>query len=196
MNTKEKPKKKYWSTLSEFNQDADFKKLQKEEFLSKPQAFFDKDGSADLTFSRRDILKLAGAAAVFAAAACARRPMEKIVPYLNPTDEVIPGKADWYASTCGGCSAGCGVLVKTREARPIKLEGNPDHPLNNGTLCARGQASILDLYDPDRLINPVKISSGQALKSDWKTADFEIGSALKTAKKKVVLFKGNIDGSE
>src|SRR5574341_78906 len=194
MNTKEKPKKKYWSTLSEFNQDADFKKLQKEEFLSKPQAFFDKDGSADLTFSRRDILNLAGAAAVFAAAACARRPMEKIVPYLHPTDEVIPGKADWYASTCGGCSAGCGVLVKTREARPIKLEGNPDHPLNNGTLCARGQASILDLYDPDRLINPVKISSGQALKSDWKKDDFEIGSDLKTAKKKVVLLTGTIHG--
>ncbi len=194
MKNKENPHKKYWSTLSEYNQDAEFKNLQKEEFLSKPQSFFDYNESPDLTFSRRDILKLAGAAAVFAAAACARRPVEKIVPYLNPTDEVIPGKPDWYASTCGGCSAGCGVLVKTREARPIKLEGNPDHPLNNGTLCARGQASILDLYDPDRLRNPVKISSGQALKSDWKTADFEIASALKTAKKKIVLLTGSVHG--
>ena len=71
MTNKENPHKKYWSTLSEFHQDAEFKKLQKEEFLSKPQSFFESNGDKDMTFSRRDILKLAGAAAVFAAAACA-----------------------------------------------------------------------------------------------------------------------------
>ena len=98
MNSKENPHKKYWSTLSEFHQDAEFKKLQKEEFLSKPQGFFDNNGNSDLTFSRRDILKLAGAATVFAAAACARRPVEKIVPYLDPAEEIIPGKAVWYSS--------------------------------------------------------------------------------------------------
>ena len=193
MNSKENPHKKYWSTLSEFHQDAEFKKLQKEEFLSKPQAFFDSKGNDDITFSRRDILKLAGAAAVFAAAACARRPVEKIVPYLDPAEEIIPGKAVWYSST-SGTSDGCGILVKTREGRPIKLEGNPDHPLNKGTLSARDQAAILDLYDPDRLKHPAKISAGQVLKSDWKSVDTEIAKALKSAKGKVVLLTGTIHG--
>jgi len=196
MTNKENPHKKYWSTLSEFHQDAEFKKLQKEEFLSKPQSFFESKGDNDITFSRRDILKLAGAAAVFAAAACARRPVEKIVPYLDPAEEIVPGKAVWYSSTHGGSDAGSGILVKTREGRPIKLEGNPDHPLNKGTLSATEQAAILDLYDPDRLRNPVKISqpSGQILKTDWKTADTEIAKALKSSKGKIVLLTGTIHG--
>src|SRR4030066_424464 len=193
MNNKENPHKKYWSTLSEFHQDAEFKKLKKEEFLSKPQSFFESNGNNDTTFSRRDILKLAGAAAVFTAAACARRPVEKIVPYLDPSEEVIPGKAVWYSST-SGTSDGCGMLVKTREGRPIKLEGNPDHPLNKGTLSAREQAAILDLYDPDRLKHPAKISAGQVLKSDWKSADTEIARSLKSAKGKMVLLTGTIHG--
>ncbi len=80
--------------------------------------------------------------------------MHRLVPYVLPDDEIVPGVADWYASTCQECTAGCGVIVRTMEGRAKKVEGNPDHPLNHGKLCARGQASLQGLYNPDRLRRP------------------------------------------
>ena len=111
--------------------------------------------------SRREFLKLLGAGAAFAAAGCARKPVEKILPYVHAPEELVPGVPVYYASTCGECPAGCGVLVKTREGRPIKLEGNKAHPLNKGALCPRGQASLLNLYDPDRLQGPLLSGRGK-----------------------------------
>ena len=109
------------------------------------------------TPSRRDFLKLAGFAFAGAAlAGCQRAPVQYAVPYLNPPDELLPGRSYAYASTCGGCSAGCGVLVKNRDGRPIKLEGNPEHPLSRGGLCAAGQATLLGLYDQQRLAQPLQ----------------------------------------
>ena len=66
--------------------------------------------------------------------------VEKLIPYLVQSEDQVPGIPTWYASTCTECAAGCGLHVKTREARAIKLEGNPEHPVNAGKLCARGQA--------------------------------------------------------
>ena len=107
--------------------------------------------------SRRDFLKLAGFTAVGAAfAGCERSPVKHAMPYLSPPPGIVPGKSYQYASTCGGCSAGCGMLVKNRDGRPIKLEGNPDHPLSRGGLCAAGQASLLGLYDQQRLTGPLQ----------------------------------------
>jgi molybdopterin-containing oxidoreductase family iron-sulfur binding subunit len=77
---------------------------------------------------RRDFLKLVGVGAGAAATACAE-PVEKLVPYVEQPESITPGIAVWYASTCDECPAGCGLHVKTREGRPIKLEGNPDHPI-------------------------------------------------------------------
>src|SRR3990172_3819810 len=95
----------YWSSLAEYRQDPEFLKKREEEFFSKPQAFFQAaEQGKDFELSRRDWLKVGGAALVFAAAACARRPVEKIVPYVNAPEEIIPGKPTWYASTCGGCA--------------------------------------------------------------------------------------------
>ncbi|OGC78086.1 MAG: hypothetical protein A2Z27_03985 [candidate division Zixibacteria bacterium RBG_16_50_21] len=187
----------YWGSLAEYRQDPEILKKQEEEFYSKPQAFFEAaEQGKEFEVSRRDLLKIGGAAIVFAAAACARRPVEKIVPYLNAPEQIVPGKPTWYASTCGGCSAGCGILVKTREGRPIKLEGNPAHSLNKGKLCARGQASVLDLYDPDRARHPYKVfrSQTEPQKIDWQTADSEIAYSLGTVKGEVVLLTGTIHG--
>lgn len=106
---------------------------------------------------RRGFLKAAGfsfAGAVLAG--CQRAPVEKAIPYLVKPEELIPGRADYYASTCDACSACCGVLVKNRDGRPIKLEGNPEHPGSRGGLCAVGQASILGLYDSQRLKHPLR----------------------------------------
>jgi anaerobic selenocysteine-containing dehydrogenase len=87
--------------------------------------------------NRRRFLKVLGAAGGGAAAlsACgvvAPVPTEKLIPYLVPPDDQVPGTATWYATTCRECSAGCGVRVRVREGRAVKLEGNPDSPINRG----------------------------------------------------------------
>jgi molybdopterin-containing oxidoreductase family iron-sulfur binding subunit len=132
-------------------------------------------GAAPSSPSRRDFLKLAGFALTNAAlAGCQRAPVQYAVPYLIPPAGLIPGRSYDYASTCGGCSAGCGMLVKNHDGRPIKLEGNPDHPLSRGGLCAAGQASLLGLYDQQRLRHALQ--EGQ--QAEWTQVDAAIGKQL------------------
>ena len=76
--------------------------------------------------------------------------MRHALPRLVQPEGNVPGRSELYASVCGGCPAGCGVLVRAADGRPIKLEGNPEHPLSRGGLCAAGQASLLGLYDQQR----------------------------------------------
>jgi molybdopterin-containing oxidoreductase family iron-sulfur binding subunit len=130
--------------------------------------------------ARRDFLTLMGASMAMASFACARRPVHKIIPYVVKPEEIVPGVANWYAST--DPATGEGLLVKTREGRPIKLEGNPDHPINRGALLARTQASVLDLYDPDRLKEPMQGARGGTARSvTWSEADTAIRARLKEA---------------
>src|SRR5215471_17363043 len=82
--------------------------------------------------SRRTFVELIGFSIGALAMSGCRAPEEKIIPFVKQPVEFTPGVASWFASTCGGCSAACGVLVKVRDGRPIKLEGNPDHPLSQG----------------------------------------------------------------
>jgi molybdopterin-containing oxidoreductase family iron-sulfur binding subunit len=101
---------------------------------------------------RREFLKVVGASsAALATAACAAEDTGKLIPYLVSPDQTVPGVSTYYATTCRECAAACGLIAETRDGRAIKLEGNPDHPLNHGALCARGQASLQGLYNPDRL---------------------------------------------
>jgi anaerobic selenocysteine-containing dehydrogenase len=98
---------------------------------------------------------------------------EKLIPYLIPPDEgVTPGTANYYASSCRACAAGCGILVRVSEGRAKKIEGNPLHPVNRGKLCARGQAVLQELYHPDRVPQPLKLTgprgSGEFTKISWK----------------------------
>ncbi|MEW6440451.1 MAG: 4Fe-4S dicluster domain-containing protein [bacterium] len=105
--------------------------------------------------NRRDFLKLTGlTGTAAAAAACSEEPARLLIPFLNAPENIVPGAASWFATSCRQCPAGCGVLARNREARIVKLEGNPDHPVNRGALCARGQAGLQDLYSPDRLQSP------------------------------------------
>src|ERR1051326_5970766 len=125
--------------------------------------------------SRRTFLKLAGF--TFAGAAltgCSRAPVEKAMPYLIPPEELVAGRARYYASTCSGRTAGCGLLVKVRDGRPIKLEGNPEQAIGRGATCAAGQAAILGLYDSLRLKQPM--AAGKP--STWAEADAAIRSRL------------------
>ncbi len=130
--------------------------------------------------ARREFLRAAGF--VFGGAAltrCSKAPVEKAIPYLIKPEEITPGRAVYYASTCGACTAACGLLVKCRDGRPIKLEGNPDHPLSRGGLCAVGQASILGLYDSRRLQHPLR--GGR--EASWEEVDRAIVEHLETVRK-------------
>ncbi len=86
---------------------------------------------------------------------CSTERVEKLLPYVIPDEETVPGVSTWYTSVCGECPAGCGVWVRTREGRVVKVEGNPDHPISEGTLCSRGYSAVQGLYNPDRLSSPL-----------------------------------------
>ena len=117
---------------------------------------------------RREFLKVLGASsAVLATTACSED-TGKLIPYLVSPDETVPGVSTYYASMCRECSAGCGVIVETRDGRAIKLEGNPDHPLNHGALCARGQAALQGLYNPDRYRSPMIRRGGKLVPATWR----------------------------
>ncbi|MBI4376946.1 MAG: 4Fe-4S dicluster domain-containing protein [Elusimicrobia bacterium] len=133
----------------------------------------------DARVDRRDFLKLAGFfVGASALSACSRGAVNKAIPQIVGPEELVPGKALWYATTCGGCSAGCGALVKARDGRPVKLEGNPEHPLSRGGLCPIGQAAVLELYDSKRLLSP--LLRGAA--SSWQAVDAEVAGALRRAR--------------
>ncbi len=131
------------------------------------------DGSESLTMNRRDFMRVSGAAAATAAMASAacREPERHIVPYVDRPEEVRIGNFSRYASVCNACPSQCGILVKSRAGRPVKLEGNPEHPVSQGGLCARGQASYIDLYDPDRLRHAVGPDGQQ---KSWEDVDGEV----------------------
>ncbi|MDH7603266.1 MAG: 4Fe-4S dicluster domain-containing protein [Melioribacter sp.] len=142
--------------------------------------------------SRRKFLALLSASTAFATAACSDyRDKGEIVPYNKRPEEILPGIPNYYASTCSYCSNACGILIKTREGRPIKIDGNPDHPINKGKICAKGQASILNLYDPERLREPLKKNK----KLNWESIDKEIIGVLKNSirnNKKVAIITNTI----
>ena len=111
---------------------------------------------------RRDFLKVLGVAGAGATAGCASPRAEKLIPYVVAPEEIVPGAATWYRTTCRECPAGCGMSVRTREGRAVKVEGNPLSPISHGRLCARGQASIQGLYDPDRIPQALTREIGRA----------------------------------
>jgi molybdopterin-containing oxidoreductase family iron-sulfur binding subunit len=125
--------------------------------------------------SRRDFLKLAGfGGAAVLAGSCSRAPVRHAVPYLSHPEDTVPGGSTSYATTCGGCAAGCGLLVKVRDGRPLKIEGAPDHPLSAGGVCAVGQSLVLGLYDEQRFRRP--LMAGQ--ETTWAAVDREVASRL------------------
>jgi Fe-S-cluster-containing dehydrogenase component len=120
---------------------------------------------------RRDFLKVVGATtAATTMIGCSSESVEKLIPYLVSPDETVPGVSTYYASTCRECSAACGIIAETRDGRAIKLEGNPEHPLNRGALCARGQSALQALYNPDRYRGPMIRKNGHLEQATWDEA--------------------------
>jgi molybdopterin-containing oxidoreductase family iron-sulfur binding subunit len=122
--------------------------------------------------NRRTFLKIAGMGSISLAAGCS--PSEKnLFSLVHAPDDMVTGKAIWYASTCRECPAGCGILAKNREGRVIKIEGNPLHPINKGKICMRGQAALQAIYNPDRIKTPLLRE-----KDEWKPISFSKAQAL------------------
>ena len=133
--------------------------------------------------NRRDFFKIIGTTGAAAAAAGCESSVEHILPLVVPNEQIVPGVASWFATVCRECPAGCGVIARNREGRVVKLEGNPDHPVNAGALCVRGQAALQGLYHPDRFAGPQR-RDGNALKPvSWD-------DALKAVVEKITAARG------
>ena len=142
---------------------------------------------------RRRFLKVVGVtgAGTAALSGCSTDDVEKLIPYLVQSEHQVPGVPTLYASTCTECAAGCGLHVVTREARAIKLEGNPEHPVNRGALCARGQAALQGLYNPGRLRGPMARGADGRLEAiSWDDALTRLAERLRSAQGRVAVLSG------
>ncbi|VAX25146.1 Molybdopterin oxidoreductase, iron-sulfur binding subunit [hydrothermal vent metagenome] len=167
-----KENKKYWKSIDEYNKK-ELSVSKSDEFMEGTTDEFDLSKLNGL--SRRKFLALLSASTAFAVTACSDyHDQKELAPYTKRPDGLLPGKPNYYASTCNDCSQACGILIKTREGRPIKVDGNDLHPINKGKICATGQASVYNLYDPSRLQFPTKGKN----KVDWTSADSDIINKL------------------
>ena len=131
--------------------------------------------------SRREFLRLAGASLALAGCgACTKQPIEKIVPYVKQPEEIVPGKPLRFATVTTFNGYAQGIIVTSREGRPIKIEGNPDHPTSLGATTIWAQADLLDLYDPDRAQTVMR---GENV-STWNDFRGELDLALQAQKGK------------
>jgi molybdopterin-containing oxidoreductase family iron-sulfur binding subunit len=168
--------KQYWRTLEELAEDPEFEELLHREFPRLAPSEWDEG------VDRRDFLKLMAASLALAGlSGCGRTPEQHIVPYVKQPDGLILGKPQFYATVMPFGADAIGLLVESHEGRPTKIEGNPDHPSSLGATNAFAQASVLNLYDPDRAQTPTKFgeihtwaefqNSAQAIAAGVKLAD-------------------------
>jgi anaerobic selenocysteine-containing dehydrogenase/Fe-S-cluster-containing dehydrogenase component len=137
---------------------------------------------------RRDFLKVLGVSSAAVAATACSEDTGKLIPYLVSPDETVPGVSTYYATVCRECVAACGVIAETRDGRAIKLEGNPEHPLNRGALCARGQSALQGLYNPDRFRTPMVNEGGKWTAITWEDAVNRLATAVSSSRGKGSVF--------
>ena len=188
-------KKKYWQGFAELNDTDAHQKLSKDEFQEElPFETGDGKSFTEAPASRRDFLKYLGfsTAAAMAAASC-ETPVKRAIPYLNKPQDLVPGVADYYATTYVSGGEAVSVVAKVRDGRPIKLEGNTLSSLTNGNTSARVQAAVLDLYDTARLRTPMISSGDKKTAVSLEAADKDIAAALSSAVGPIVLLTGTIN---
>ena len=178
---------KYWRSIEELQNPVEFKKSEIKLELDAKRAGMQKQSA-----SRRDFLKALGFSVAGAAVvASCKRPVDKAIPYLVKPEEVTPGVANYYASTYFESNEYCSILVKVRDGRPIKIEGNSLSSISQQGTSARVQASVLNLYDDARFKSPQKRGSAVS----WEEADDYLSkkiAQLKGDNKKVVLLTSTI----
>ncbi|MBK9632821.1 MAG: Fe-S cluster-containing hydrogenase [Saprospiraceae bacterium] len=168
-----------WVSVEELVQDRNFLESQQSEISPVAMdAILEDENLMDLSSNRRDFLKVLGFGISAATLASCEIPVKRAIPYVIAPDEIVPGIANYYASSFVNGGDYCAVLVKTREGRPIKLEGNPSSKVTRGGTSARVQASVLSLYDINRLKSAAKIQNGQATEISWQELDAELTGKL------------------
>ena len=169
-------KKKYWKKLSDLNSDKiPSNGVQHREFVEEipvDEFLGDKQNLSNSSTSRRDFLKYLGFSTAAATLAACEGPVVKSIPYVVQPNEIVPGLANFYATTISNGYDFANILIKNREGRPIKIENNT---MASSSANARVHASILDLYDSGRLAQPMK----NGLPTSWVEFDFETKSKLK-----------------
>src|ERR1700719_4696377 len=136
--------KRYWRSLEELADKPGFQEMLQREFPRQASEWVD-------SVSRRGFLKLAGASLAMAGlAGCAKQPDEQIYPYIKQPEDLVLGKPMYFATAFPFPTGAIPVLVKSDSFRPIKVDGNPEHPMSKGKSDAFTQGTLLDLYDPDR----------------------------------------------
>ncbi|MEP6787887.1 MAG: TAT-variant-translocated molybdopterin oxidoreductase, partial [Acidobacteriota bacterium] len=136
--------KEYWRSIEEHADTPEFRKFIVEEYPHEIEEW-------DNSLSRRNFVKVMGASLALAGlSGCVIQPPEKIVPYVRPQEGMLPGKPNFFATAMSLGGVATGLLAKSFEGRPIKIEGNPDHPGSRGATDVLAQASLLGMYDPDR----------------------------------------------
>jgi len=181
--------KKYWKSVEELNENSSIvDALRQNEFVEAipvDEFLGDKETLASSSTSRRDFLKYVGFSTAAATLAACEGPVIKSIPYVVQPETIIPGVADYYATTIADGYDFASILIKTREGRPIKVENNKDAAVK-GSANARVHASVLSLYDSLRVKQP-KIAGVDA---SWETLDAEVGqklNQLSAAQKQIVL---------
>ncbi len=156
--------KAFWRSMDDLADTPEFREFLEREFPAHASELSDP--------SRRDFLRVMAASLALAGVAAApgcRRPEHKIIPYNRKPEDVVHGKPTFYATAMPLSGGGAeGLLVETHAGRPTKIEGNPLHPGNNGRSSVQAQASILDLYDPDRLEPPSRRVNGDRRPEGWE----------------------------
>ncbi|MCH6200387.1 TAT-variant-translocated molybdopterin oxidoreductase [Aquiflexum sp. LQ15W] len=166
-------KKTYWKGLEQLTNDPEFVKNAEREF---PE-YLPINGGNEEGSTRRDFLKLMGFSLAAASLAACEAPVRKAIPYVNKPVDINPSIPNYYASTFSSGGDYASIVVKTREGRPIKIDGNELSPINKGGISAIVEASVLSLYDKQRLAGP----HIKGVKSDWATIDAEVKSKLASA---------------
>ncbi|MBD1259606.1 TAT-variant-translocated molybdopterin oxidoreductase [Maribacter polysiphoniae] len=173
--------KKYWKSEAELNpNDSIVEALRQNEFVEEipvDEFLGNKENLSSTNTNRRDFLKYVGFSTAAASLAACEGPVRKSIPYVVQPERIIPGVANYYATTIANGFDFASVLVKTREGRPIKIENNTDAKVNGGA-NARVQGSVLSLYDSTRLQGPMK--AGEPV--EWTALDTEVKAKLNTLK--------------
>ncbi|HTQ64317.1 MAG TPA: TAT-variant-translocated molybdopterin oxidoreductase [Puia sp.] len=188
-------KKKYWQSFGELNESEAFQKSTQNEFHEELSLEgLDSKGLLDAKTPRRDFLKYLGfSTAAAALAASCETPVKKVIPYVNKPEELIPGVANYYATTYVSGGDAVPIVAKVRDGRPIKIEGNDLSSITKGGTSARVQASVLDLYDTARLRYPVQMVNGVDQEvSSFEAFDKMVADALSGLSGSLVLLTGTI----
>src|SRR5262245_18771316 len=145
---------------------------------------------------RRSFFKVIATSSAAAAASACSRPAGELLSFVTPPEEVVPGIATYFATTCRECPAGCGVLAKNRDGRIVKLEGNPSFPGTGGALCISGQAALQGLYHPDRYRGALAAGKPIAWDDAEKQVADKIGALVKAGQaRKIALVSGLESGT-